>query len=149
MPAHARDRTLRARAGLHRRRGRGRREAGAVGGIPRHKDREAEGRARGFLCDRQAVNPPAENQFVVPPLGRKRRIQTHSVTPDACGLKAGLRTTIFVSSWLIFIFQPVRARTAAASVRAKPLRRSTKTESNPNHAAIVHNSAANASATAP
>src|SRR5215470_19102754 len=55
MPAHAFDKTLRARAGLHRRRGRGRREAGAVGGIPRHKDREAEGRARGFLRDRQAV----------------------------------------------------------------------------------------------
>src|SRR5262245_26995207 len=61
MPAHAFDKTLRARAGLHRRRGRGRREAGALGGIPRHKDREAEGRARGFLRDRQAVNPPAEN----------------------------------------------------------------------------------------
>src|SRR5262249_42443127 len=57
MPAHAFDKTLRARAGLHRRRGRGRREAGALGGIPRHKDREAEGRARGFLRDRQAVNP--------------------------------------------------------------------------------------------
>src|SRR5262245_63463274 len=58
MPAHAFDKTLRARAGLHRRRGRGRREAGALGGIPRHKDREEEGRARGFLRDRQAVNPP-------------------------------------------------------------------------------------------
>src|SRR5262249_26775795 len=46
-------------------------------------------------------------------------------------------------------FQPVRARTAAASFRAKLPRRSTKTESNPNQAAIVHNSAPNASATAP
>src|SRR5262249_42652800 len=28
-------------------------------------------------------NPPAENQFVVPPLGRKPRTQIHSVTPTA------------------------------------------------------------------
>src|SRR5262249_28114044 len=33
-----------------------------------------------------------KTQFVVPPSGRKRPPQIHSVTPDACGLKAGLRT---------------------------------------------------------
>jgi len=27
------------------------------------------------------MKAPAENQFVVPPLGRKRRMQIHSVTP--------------------------------------------------------------------
>src|SRR5262245_4539605 len=31
-------------------------------------------------------------QFVVPPLGRKRQLQIHSLIPNACGLKAGLRT---------------------------------------------------------
>jgi hypothetical protein len=33
-------------------------------------------------------------KFVVPPLGRKRRTQIHSVIPNACGLKAELRTEL-------------------------------------------------------
>jgi hypothetical protein len=55
MPAHAFDKPPCARARLYRRRGRGRRGIGAVGGIPRHKNCKAECRARGFLRDCQAV----------------------------------------------------------------------------------------------
>src|SRR5262249_40616190 len=46
-------------------------------------------------CD---MDDSSENKFVVPPLGRKRRMQTHSVTVDACGLKAGLRTALLIVS---------------------------------------------------
>src|SRR5215468_1836893 len=95
-----------------------------MGGIPRHKDREAKRRARSFLRHRQEV----KNYN----LDRGADYSPRLPHPSASG---GLQSAPL---W----------RTAAASVRANPPRRSTTTESNPNHAAIVHSSAASASATA-
>src|SRR5262249_16066851 len=43
-----------------------------------------------FALLRKAVRSPA--------FRRKGRMQIHSVTPDACGLKAGLRTALFILS---------------------------------------------------
>src|SRR5215813_1174529 len=40
----------------------------------------------------------SENRFVVPPLGRKRWISRNESAPNACGLKAGLRTALFTVS---------------------------------------------------
>src|SRR5215831_334554 len=59
----------------------------------------------------------SENQFVVPPLGRKRLASRNGSASDACGLKAGLRTALFILSWrldlhegsleMILSFRPV------------------------------------------
>src|SRR5262245_26903181 len=44
------------------------------------------------------IGSPRKNQFVIPPLGRKRLVSRDESGSDACGLKAGLRTALFIVS---------------------------------------------------
>src|SRR5262249_46900020 len=66
---------------------------------PQSLDDDRDGLLIADVSNNSAHEISSENRFVVPPSGRKGRLQIHSAMPGACGLKAGLRTALFLIYW--------------------------------------------------
>src|SRR5262245_13409861 len=73
-----------------------RRVIAAIFQPPQSLDDDRDGLLIADISNNSAHEISSENRFVVPPSGRKGRLQIHSAMPGACGLKAGLRTALFI-----------------------------------------------------